>query len=79
MDETLAELFTWHESAENFEGNWRSAFSTTIVGMEYGPNEMLASIGLYDGRYTFHFHPGEVLVCGVLECKECYLTCACSM
>jgi hypothetical protein len=42
MDEKLAELFTWHESAGNSEGNRMSAFCATIVGVEYGPDEMPA-------------------------------------
>ena len=56
MDE-MVELFAQHELVENFEGNWMSAFSDTLVGTENGPNKMPTSIGLYDGQYTIHFHP----------------------
>jgi hypothetical protein len=34
-----------------------------IAGEEYGPNKTPKSIGLYGGRYTIAFHPGESFVC----------------
>jgi hypothetical protein len=61
MDETLAELFAWHDTAADFEGNPRSTFFATIERMEYGWDEMLESIGLYGRRYMIAFNPGEML------------------
>ena len=60
-EETLVELSTWHESAGNSEGNRVGTFCATIVGVEYGPGEMPAKIGLYGGQYSIHFCPGEYL------------------
>ena len=71
MDERLVELFTRHPSAYCFEGNLPEAFCLFIAGKEYGPNETPETIGLYGGRYTIVFHPGEsscVVCAGGVEC-----------
>jgi hypothetical protein len=59
MDETLAEIFACHPVVDCFDGNPIDAFSTTISDLEYGPDEMPVTIGLYGGRYTIRFQPGE--------------------
>ena len=59
MDESLAELFARHPSARGFEGNPMDVFHAEIGGSEYGPDETPGSIGLYGGRYSVVFHPGE--------------------
>ena len=59
MDETLAELFERHPSAEDFEGNPMGRFGSEIGGRAYGPNQTPRSIGLYGGRYTVVFRPGK--------------------
>lgn len=59
MDETLAELFTHHPLAGDFEGNPMELFWGVIDGHKYGQNQTPRSIGLYGGRYTIEFHPGE--------------------
>ena len=59
VDKTLVELFMIHPSVEDFEGNPMDAFRGVINGHAYGPNQMPRSIGLYGGRYTIEFHPGE--------------------
>ena len=59
MDETLAELFTRHPSCGDFEGNPMDAFGAFIAGKEYGPDETPELLGLYGGRYTIVFQPGE--------------------
>jgi hypothetical protein len=61
MDKTLAELFTHHPSCGCFEGNLPEAFSAFIAGKEYGADETPEMLGLYGGRYTIVFHPGESL------------------
>ena len=63
MDKTLAELFARHSAAEGFDGNPMGVFRaiTIISEEEYGPNETPAAIGLYGGRYTVRFYPGECL------------------
>ena len=42
IEETLVELLTWHEPAGNSEGNRVGTFCATIMGVEYGPDEMPA-------------------------------------
>lgn len=59
IDETLAELFARHPSSGDFEGNPVDAFQCVIAGGEYGPDQTPRSLGLYGGRYTIEFHPGE--------------------
>jgi hypothetical protein len=59
IDEMLAELFACHSSADDFEGNPMDRFRGVIYGHAYGPNQTPRSIGLYGGRYTIEFHPGE--------------------
>jgi hypothetical protein len=59
MDETLAELFAHHPSAGDFEGNPREKFRAVVDGHAYGLNQTPRSIGLYGGRYTIEFCPGE--------------------
>jgi len=59
MDETLVELFARHLSCGWFEGNLMDAFGAFIAGEEYGADETPDSLGLYGGRYTIVFHPGE--------------------
>ena len=55
MDETLAELFAHHPSADDFEGNPMDVFR----GHAYEPNQTPRSLELYGGRYTIEFHPGK--------------------
>ena len=59
IDETLAELFARHPSADDFEGNPMDVFRGVIDGRAYGPNQTPRSLGLYGGRYTVEFRPGE--------------------
>ncbi len=59
IDEMLAELFTRHPSAGDFEGNPVDVFRGVIDGRAYEPNQMPRSLGLYGGLYTIEFHPGE--------------------
>ena len=59
IDETLAELFARHPSAGDFEGNPMDVFRGVIGGRAYGPNQTPGSLGLYGGRYTVEFRPGE--------------------
>jgi hypothetical protein len=47
IDETLAELFARHPSADNFEGNPMDVFWGVIDGRAYGLNQMPRSLGLY--------------------------------
>jgi hypothetical protein len=60
MDETLAELFARHPSADDFEGNLMDRLWGVIDGCAYGPNQTPKSIGLYGGRYRIEFCPGEL-------------------
>ena len=60
MDETSAELFACHPSCDWFEVNPMDAFFAVIAGEQYGVDEMPESLGLYGGRYTIMFHPGEL-------------------
>ena len=60
MDEMLAELFACHPSCDWFVGNPMDAFFAVIAGEEYGAGETPESLGLYGGRYTVEFHPGEL-------------------
>ena len=55
IDETLAELFAHHPSADDFEGNPMDVFR----GHAYEPNQTPRSLELYGGRYTIEFHPGK--------------------
>ena len=59
MDETFAELFACHPSCGWFEGNPMNVFYAVIASEEYGADETPESLGLYGGRYTIVFHPGE--------------------
>jgi hypothetical protein len=61
IDETLAELFVRHPSAADFVGNPMGMFQGVIDGRAYGPNQTPRSLGLYGGRYTIEFHPGELM------------------
>ena len=61
MDETLSELFARHPCAEDFEGNAMERFRAVIDEREYGPDQTPRDIGLYGGRYTVEFRPGESL------------------
>ena len=63
MDETLAELFAQHPSAEDFEGNPMGSFRAEISGRAYGPDRTPRDLGLYGGRYTVVFRPGKSLCC----------------
>ena len=63
MDKTLAELFARHPLCGCFEGNPMDVFGAFIVGEEYGADETPQLLGLYGGRYTIVFRPGE---CGKL-------------
>ena len=46
---------------KGFDGNPMDVFHATIGKEEYGPNETPMAIGLYGGRYTVRFYPGECL------------------
>ena len=59
IDETLAELFARHPQKGSFEGNPANKFRAVIDGVSYGPNRTPGTIGLYGGRYTVTFWPGE--------------------
>ena len=59
MDETLAELFARHPSARDFDGNPPDRLRADIADNEYEAVETPVSIGLYGGRYTIPFYPGE--------------------
>jgi hypothetical protein len=59
IDETLAELFVRHPSANNFVGNPMDVFRGVIDGRAYGPHQTPRSLGLYGGRCTIEFHLGE--------------------
>ncbi len=59
MDEMLAELFMRHPLVDDFEGNPMDRFRGVIDGRAYGPNQTPRSMGLYGGRYTIEFRPGE--------------------
>ncbi len=61
MDETMAELFECHPYADDFKGNLMDIFRGVIDGRAYGPNQTPRIIGLYGGRYTIEFRPGESL------------------
>ena len=61
MDETLAELFTRHPNSPGFEGNPMGQITAEIEGARFGPNQTLAKIGLFGGRYTIVFQPGELV------------------
>jgi hypothetical protein len=61
MDETLAELFVCHPSTDDFEVNPMDIFQGVIDDHAYGPNLTPRTIGLYGGRYTIEFRPGEFL------------------
>jgi len=74
MDETLAELFVWHELAEDFSRNRMSPFSATIMGTDYGPNETPALIGLDDSQYRIVFCPGEYMCVLYVAAGRCELT-----
>ena len=69
MDETLAELFARHSSSAGFEGNPMGRFLAEIEGERFGPNQTPSKIGLFGGRYTIMFHPGECPVCSCV-CRE---------
>ena len=60
IDEMLAELFAHHPSAADFVGNPMGMFRGVIDGRAYGPNQMPRSPGLFGGRYTIEFRPGEL-------------------
>ncbi len=60
VDETLAELFARHPCKGNFEGNPSGRFRAVVDGVAYGPNRTPGTIGLYGGRYTVEFRPGEL-------------------
>ena len=59
MDETLSELFARHPSSEDFEGNPMGMFQAVIEERTFGPDQTPRDIGLYGGRYTIEFRPGE--------------------
>jgi hypothetical protein len=59
VNKTLVELFAHHPSVDDFEGNPMDWFWGVINGREYGPNQTPWSMGLYGGRYTVEFRPGE--------------------
>jgi hypothetical protein len=59
VNETLVELFACHPSADDFEGNPMDVFRGVIDGRAYGPDQTPRSLGLYGGRYTVKFRPGE--------------------
>jgi len=63
MDETLAELFACHLSCCHFEGNPLISCGAFIAGEEYDEEcdaeQTPDLLGLYGGRYTIVFHPGE--------------------
>jgi len=71
MDETLAELFARHSNSPGFEGNPMGRFTAEIEGERFGPNQTLAKIGLFGGRYTIVFRPGELVayqcVCSLID------------
>lgn len=56
----LAELFARHPSCGSFEGNPVDVFGAFIAGEEYGLDETPELLGLYGGRYTTVFQPGEL-------------------
>ena len=58
-DETLAELFARHPSKGSFEGNPNDRFRAVVDGVAYGPSRTPGALGLYGGRYTVEFRPGE--------------------
>ena len=60
VDETLAELFARHSDSSEFEGNPMERFMAEIEGARFGPNQTPATIGLFGGRYTIVFQPGEL-------------------
>ncbi len=59
IDEMLMELFARHPWLDDFEGNPMDRFRGVIDGRAYGPNRTPRSMGLYGGRYTIEFRPGE--------------------
>ena len=59
MGKTVAELFTRHPQASNFDGNPMDIFRAEIRGANYGPDAMPNTIGLYGGWYTVVVYPGE--------------------
>ena len=59
VDETLAELFTRHSASAGFEGNPMGRFTAEGEGEKFGPNQTPAKMGLFGGRYTIVFRPGE--------------------
>lgn len=56
----MAELFARHPSCECFEGNPMDSFSALIAEGEFGADETPESLGLYGGRLTIVFYPGEL-------------------
>ena len=61
MDETLAELFAGHSNSPGLEGNPMGWFTAEIEGERFGSNQTLVEIGLFGGRYTIVFQPGELV------------------
>ena len=55
----MSELFARHPQAADFAGNPMDRFRAVINGRAHGPNQTPRSIGLYGGRYTIEFRPGE--------------------
>ena len=47
------------DKTSGFEGNPMDVFHAKIGDSEYGSDETPGSIGLYGGRYSVVFHPGE--------------------
>ena len=71
MDETLAELFACHSNSPGFKGNPVGWLMAEIEGERFEPNQTPAEIGLFGGRYTIVFRPGELVayqcVCCVID------------
>ena len=57
------ELFLCMDCASAYNGNPVNELVAIIGGEEYGPEDTLASIGLYCGWCTIEFRPGEFGAC----------------
>ena len=58
----MAEFFARHSNSPGFEGNPMGRFLAEIKGERFGQNQTLVEIGLFGGRYTIVFRPGELVV-----------------
>ena len=63
----VTKLFARLERVPDYDGNPKARLIAWIGETEYRPEESLASIGLYSGKYLMMLEPGESTRCACVQ------------